>query len=105
MIDELAGRGGRWELVLVDGRYVLERDDGLLLDEGRISIGREELVLHPGPSSGRVVLAASMDAERVKLSQRANSTLPTRGVPDDVWMGLFLGASPMVWAGRPDAVV
>ena len=101
VLAELAGRGGRWEMTFADGRYVLERDDGMLLDHGRFTLEARDLVLHPAPAPGRVVFAASPDGPRLALTPRLNTTPPTRGVPDDVWMGLFLGASPLVWSGPP----
>jgi hypothetical protein len=51
-----------------------------------------------------VVLVPGLDGERLALRARENTTQPTRGVPDEVWMGLFLGASPMVWGGPPTSV-
>ena len=101
VVEELGAHGGRWELTLADGRYILERDDGLLLDRGRFAIHGRGLVLSPSPAPGHVVLGATVDGERVVFDLRENTTPPTRGVPDNVWMGLFLEASPMGWAGAP----
>jgi RNA polymerase sigma-70 factor (ECF subfamily) len=99
LLDDLGGRGRRWELVLVDGRYLLETDEGLLLDHGTFSLCGRDVILAPGPAPGRVVLRSDFDGNRMAFRMLSDSTPPTRSVPDDVWMGLFLVSSPFAWAG------
>lgn len=99
VLDDLGGRGGRWELVLADGRYLLETHEGLLLDHGVFSLRGRDVILAPGPAPGRVVLRSEFDGDRMAFRMLSDSTPPTRSVPDDVWMGLFLVSGPFAWAG------
>ena len=95
----LERRGGRWELTLADGRYRLFRDDGLRLDEGSFVLGREGLVFAPILAPGRVTFRTVVDGDRLEARLVGSTTPPTDGVPDDVWMRLFVGTAPFTWCG------
>ena len=98
--EHLGNRGGRWELVLHDGRYLLNRDDGLRLDDGAFALrSRHRLDLAPRFAPGSVVLDVSIDGNLLAASQVRNTTTPTSGVPDHVWMNLFIETSRFEWAG------
>ena len=103
--QHLDGRGGRWEFTLEHGTYLLRRDDGLQLDSGSFVLKRNRVVLSPTIAPGKVSLAATVDGDQLWLSLLENTTPPTDGVPDDVWMRLFLAASPFTWNGRVAAAV
>ena len=97
----LFGRGGRWEFVLDRGSYLLQREDGLQLDDGAFVMQRSAVVLSPSLASGHITLGATLDGDRLSTRFLANTTPPTDGVPDSVWMRLFLTASPFRWTGPP----
>ncbi len=102
--EDLEGRGGRWELTIADGAYLLNRDDGLRLDDGACTIRGRVVELLPTQTPGHVVFHAALDAEQLRLSMIDNSTPPTRGVPDDVWMSLFMASGTFTYDGRPGPV-
>ena len=97
---ELEGRGGRWELTLDHGEYRLRRDDGMRLDEGKFVLRGDALELVPTLLSGHLVLRTQVDGARLRMTSIENTTPPSRGVPDVVWMSLFLDAGPFEYAGR-----
>lgn len=98
--QHLANRGGRWQLMIADGRYLLSRDDGLTLDHGDFVIGRgHRLELTPHSTCGAVVFRAPVDGNVFSAVQVSNTTPPTDGVPDHIWMNLLLETSPFEWAG------
>lgn len=99
--EDLRGRGGRWELTIADGSYQLHRDDGMRLDLGSINVRGRQLELIPALAPGHVLFLAEVDGNRLRLHQTENTTPPTRGVPDWVWMSLFLDSGPFEFAGRP----
>ena len=99
--DDLAGRGGRWELTFGNGAYTLYRDDGLRLDLGAFSVRGSELELVPALAPGHVVFGIAIDGDRLRLQMVEDTTPPTLGVPDAVWMNLFLGSGTFGYAGRP----
>lgn len=102
--QHLANRGGRWLFELGDGRYEISRDDGLRLDHGAFIIDRGHLLtLMPHSTRGTVTLQASVNGNLLSASQFSNTTPPTDGVPDYVWMNLLLEASQFEWGGRTRA--
>lgn len=96
----LDGRGGRWELTLDRGAYLLRRDDGLRLDEGRFVLSRRGVVLSPTPAPGRITLDTTLDGNRLSARLLEATSPPTDGVPDEVWMRLFLAATPFTFHGQ-----
>jgi RNA polymerase sigma-70 factor, ECF subfamily len=99
--EDLEGRGGRWELTIADGAYRLYRDDGMRLDDGACNVRGNEVALVPTVTAGHVVFRTAIDGERMRLTMVEDTTPPTRGVPDPVWMSLFIGSGPFGYAGRP----
>lgn len=87
-------------MAIVDGRYLLSRDDGIRLDHGVSVIGTgHRLELTPHATSGAVVFRASVDGNVFSAVQVSNTTPPTDGVSDHIWMNLLLETSPFEWAG------
>ena len=101
----LQGAGGRWELTLDHGDYMLRRDDGLRLDDGSFVLSRAGVVLSPTLGGGQVTLASTLDGNSLSARVVNDTTAPTDGVPDEVWMDLFLGTSPFTWSGLPAVLV
>jgi RNA polymerase sigma-70 factor (ECF subfamily) len=98
--DDLEGRGGRWGLTLADDSYRLFRDDGVRLDDGACHIRRMKIEFVPASSTGHVVFEAAIDGNRMRMSMLENTTQPTRGVPDRVWMSLFVESGPFRYVGQ-----
>jgi DNA-directed RNA polymerase specialized sigma24 family protein len=101
LVEDLEGRGGRWEMEIKDRSYSLWRDDGLRLDHGSVRVRGNRMELRPTLATGSVLFSAQVDANWMSLSQLKNSTPPTKGVPDRVWMKLFLGSDNFVYSGKP----
>jgi RNA polymerase sigma-70 factor (ECF subfamily) len=99
--DDLEGRGGRWELTIADGAYSLYRDDGMRLDDGSCNIDGLQVEFLPTLTPGHVEFRATIDGDRLRLSMIDNTTPPTRGVPDQVWMSLFIESGTFGYSGRP----
>ena len=97
--EDLEGRGGRWQLTLAEGAYKLTRDDGMRLDDGLCQVRGKTIEFLPTLSSGHVVVQAAVDGNQMRLSVLENTTPPTRGVPDRVWMSLFVESGPFCYAG------
>lgn len=96
--EDLGGRGGRWELTIDDGAYLLQRDDGFRLDHGSSRVDGRSFEMAPTLNGGRERYQARVDGRYLSF-ELVDSTCPsTRGVPDEVWVGLFLEASPFVRA-------
>ena len=105
VVDDLEGRGGRWELRVADGAYTLFRDDGTRLDSGSCHLRGCALELVPARVPGRVLLRVAVDGDRLNLGLVTTTTPPTRGVPDDVWVRLFWASGPFSYAGRSRPVM
>lgn len=87
---DLGGRGGRWELTLVDGRYKLHRSDGKRLDHGVSRVSTGQLEFRPTLNSGRAAYRPVVDGDRLHL-RLVETTIPdTLGVPDSIWISLYL---------------
>ena len=95
----LPGAGGRWMFIVRADRYLLERDDGLRLDIGTVQLGQISMELSPDLARGEVTLAMSIDGNQLRTRQLLNTTPPTDGVPDSIWMRLLLESSDFYWAG------
>jgi RNA polymerase sigma-70 factor (ECF subfamily) len=100
VLEDLRHQAGRWELHLTEGAYLLRRDDGMRLDEGRALAVGHHLELHPRVGEGRVLLRTALDGNRLKITLVDNTTPATKEVPDSVWMDLFLAADVFVYDGR-----
>lgn len=106
VVDQhLGGRGGRWNLSFGQGAYRLQREDGLRLDEGGFVLRHGELVLLPTAAPGHVRLKATVDGDRLSTRLLSTTTPDTDGVPEEVWLRLFLTSSPFTWSGPLDASV
>ena len=101
VIDDLEGRGGRWELTIRDGAYVLRRDDGARLDHGASRVGRSSLEMAPVMNTGRARYDARVAGRRLSLRFVDATVPPHRGLPEGGWAGIFYDASPFV---RADAI-
>lgn len=97
----LEGCGGRWELTITDGSYTLHRDDGMRLDDGACNFDGIHVEFVPTLTAGHVSFRSTVDGDRLRLSTVENTTPPTRGVPDAVWMSVFVESGPFAYSGRP----
>ena len=94
--EDLDGRGGRWQLAIADGAYSLHRDDGYRLDHGESRLATGRLELRPTLNTGRATYRPVVDGSRLHLGL-VDTTIPgTLGVPDDVWIGLFMESGSFV---------
>ncbi|HYN31319.1 MAG TPA: sigma factor-like helix-turn-helix DNA-binding protein [Ilumatobacteraceae bacterium] len=97
--DDLGGVGGRWELSISGGSYLLERDDGLRLDHGRFEVRGTAASIDPVGNPGEATFRLVVDADRLRIDRVLTTLPPTRGVPDTVWLDLFFESGPMRYAG------
>jgi RNA polymerase sigma-70 factor (ECF subfamily) len=97
--DDLGGIGGRWVLSVAGGSYRLERDDGLRLDDGRFDLRGTTASIDPFGTPGRASFRLMLDADRLRIDRLVTTLPPTRGVPDGVWLDLFLESGPLRYAG------
>jgi RNA polymerase sigma-70 factor (ECF subfamily) len=97
--DDLGGLGGRWVLSIDGGSYRLERDDGLRLDGGRFELCGTNASIDPFGNPGRATFRLRMDAGRLRIDRLVTTLPPTKGVPDGVWLDLFLESGSMRYAG------
>jgi RNA polymerase sigma-70 factor (ECF subfamily) len=96
--QDLGGRGGRWELTVSDGAYVLRRDDGARFDHGASRIIGTAFDMAPILNTGRARYLARIDGRRLTL-RFADATVPPHlGVPEGIWGGIFFDAAPFVRA-------
>ena len=100
--EDLEGRGGRWELAISPGSYLLSRDDGLILDHGSCTIEGSRVAFAPTLAEGHVLFRSSGDGDRLRLEMIENTTPPTRGVPDQVWMSLFVSSGAFCYSGKSE---
>jgi RNA polymerase sigma-70 factor (ECF subfamily) len=100
VMEEVPGRGARREFVLEGNTYRLWSDDGERLDDGRFTLRGNRLELRPTGVSGSVLIRCDVDGDRIRFQQQLNTTPPTRGVPDIVYLRLLLESGSFVWAGR-----
>jgi RNA polymerase sigma-70 factor (ECF subfamily) len=82
----------RWTMTLDRGRYEVGTDAGERLDHGRYAMNGRDLVLTPWNKSGIVRMAANVQGNRAAVRLLENTSAPTNGVPDDVYMRLFLSS-------------
>ncbi|TAL07762.1 MAG: hypothetical protein EPO00_08535 [Chloroflexota bacterium] len=94
--EDLDGRGGRWELAIADGAYRLHRDDGFRLDHGSSRVTKDRFELRPILNTGRAAYRPVVDGDRLHLRLIDTTIPPTRGVPDEIWINLFLEAGAFV---------
>lgn len=92
VLSEVPVDSARWALTLDSGSYLIEGIGGPRLDWGRYRVRARSLVLTPWNKSGSVVLAPTLDGGRARYSLISDTTAPTRGVPDEVYLRLLLGA-------------
>ena len=98
---DLGGRGGRWELTIADGSYVLRRDDGARFDHGESRVIGSSFEMAPTLNTGRARYAAKVDGLRLSL-RFADATVPPHlGVPERIWAGIFFDAGAFVRADSP----
>jgi RNA polymerase sigma factor (sigma-70 family) len=97
VVDSVFARNVRWTFRLEHGVYIVETDDGERLDHGHYRSRPGRIVLTPWDHSGTVVLAASVDGSRAHFRVVEDTTAPTRGVPDEVYLRLLLGSDSFVW--------
>ncbi len=98
VIEDIRVGSARWMLTLNGSSYRIETDDGLLLDDGTCRIRNRSLeLIRVTEPAGTVVVTPAVDGARATFRQGANSTGPTLGVPDRVWLRLLLEADRFVW--------
>jgi RNA polymerase sigma-70 factor (ECF subfamily) len=90
LLEELPLGGGRWAVQLEPSAYRIETDEGRVLDHGRARFSRTGLELRPWNDSGTVLLDADIDTRFARFAIGSDTTAPTRGVPDDVFLRLIL---------------
>lgn len=95
---DLGGRGGRWELTVADGSYVLRRDDGVRFDHGASRVDGSSLELAPALATGRARYTAKVDGRHLTLRFAQATIPPYLGVPEGDWASLFYDSSPLVRA-------
>ena len=97
--EDLSGRGGRWELTIADGGYTMFRDDGYRLDHGFSRVATDRLELRPLHPAGHAAYVPAVDGNSLRL-RLIETTLPeTLGVPDAVWISLYLESGAFVRNG------
>ncbi|MCV0404415.1 MAG: sigma-70 family RNA polymerase sigma factor [Chloroflexi bacterium] len=101
VIADLQPRGSRWVLELERGRYLLHTDDDERLDWGTFRSRGRRLELTPWDKSGVVLLATNAHGDRRRFTVLSDTSGPTHGVPDAVFMRLLLGADEFRFV-RPD---
>jgi len=101
VVEELPVGRGRWAIKLGPRDYRIETDEELELDRGTYRVRQGRLVLAPWNNSGVAEVGTRVEGNRAWYRMRADSTTPTRGVPDDVYMRLILDARPYARLGRP----
>jgi RNA polymerase sigma-70 factor, ECF subfamily len=94
--EDLGGQGGRWELTIANGAYMLRRDDGYRLDHGSGRVATGRLELRPTLNTGRAAYRPVVDGDRLHLRLVETTIPPTLGVPDAVWISLFLESGAFV---------
>lgn len=98
---DLGGRGGRWELTVLDGSYVLRRDDGTRFDHGASRVIGSGFEMAPTLNTGRARYEARVDGRRLSL-RFAEATIPPHlDVPEATWAGIFFGVAPFLRADTP----
>jgi RNA polymerase sigma-70 factor (ECF subfamily) len=99
--QDLQGRGGRWELTIADGSYVLRRDDGARWDHGASRVDGPTLEMAPTLNTGRARYRATVDGRLLTLRFLDATVPPYLGVPEGIWGGIFFDVAPFVRADRP----
>lgn len=99
VLDEVT-TGERWVFRLDGGCYLLESETGERMDHGRYRVKGAALELVPWNESGVVILGLQIDGDKARFAVRDNTTAPTRGVPDSVYLNLLLGSDSFIWSGR-----
>ncbi len=95
---DMGGRGGRFELTVSDGSYVLRRDDGVRYDHGAGRVDGRAFEMSPTLGVGRARYQASVDGRRLTLRLVDTTTPPTLGMSDAVWARMFFDVAPFVRA-------
>lgn len=99
VLSELPDGPSRWAFTLDHGVYGIDSDSGGSLDHGRYRIIGKSIVLTPWDLSGTVLLTPVIDGGRARFALTANTTAPTRDVPDEVYLRLLLASGPFTWTG------
>jgi len=98
---DLGGRGGRWDLTVSDGSYVLRRDDGARLDHGASRVDGPAFEMAPTLNTGRARYRATVDGRLLTLRFVDATVPPYLGMPEGAWAGIFFDAAPFVRVGPP----
>jgi RNA polymerase sigma-70 factor (ECF subfamily) len=98
---DLGGRGGRWDLTISDGSYVLRRDDGARFDHGASRVDGPSFEMAPTLNTGRARYRATVEGRLLSL-RFVDATIPPHlGMPEGAWAGIFFDAAPFVRDGPP----
>lgn len=101
VLEELGFAHDRWTFTLVHGRYAIATREGSRLDHGRYRLNGNSIVLTPWNDSGLVLLKPSIDAGVARFRVGEDTTAPTHGVPDAVFLRLLLANDSFEWSGSP----
>jgi RNA polymerase sigma-70 factor, ECF subfamily len=102
VVEELPVGHGRWAIKLGPRDYRFETDEELELDRGTYRLRQGQIVLAPWNNSGVVAVDARVEGTRAGFRLRSDSTTPTKGVPDEVYLRMILDARRYARLGRPD---
>jgi RNA polymerase sigma-70 factor (ECF subfamily) len=92
LLEELPLGRGRWILELSNARYRIVTDTDERMDHGRFRTRRDGIELVPWNESGLVTLGLEVGADRARFTLHGDTTAPTRGIPDSVYLRLILGS-------------
>ncbi len=98
---DMRGRAGRWDLTILDGAYVLRRDDGLRFDHGASRVDGRSLEMAPLLNTGRARYDATVEGRQLTLRFRDATVPPHLGMPEGAWAGIFFDIAPFVRVGPP----
>ena len=99
--QDLEGRGGRWELTVLDGHYELRRDDGARADHGNSRVTGSAFEMAPILNTGRARYDARVDGRRLSLRFVDATVPPYLGMTEGDWAGIFFDVAPFVRADSP----
>lgn len=92
VVSEVPVRRARWMVTFDGGAYDIATDEGVSLDRGTFRLHRGVIELRPHDLSGIVTIKPQIDDGRARFRVTADTTAPTRDVPDEVYQRLLLAS-------------
>jgi len=89
---EVAARNVRWTLTFDHGRYEIGTDDGQRLDRGTARMRHGAIALTRPKEAGKALFTTMVDGGHARFRQVSNTTTPTRGIPDAVYLNILVAA-------------